>query len=419
MLRAIGRASGIAFATFFAQAVFATETRLIGQSASQTAIPYPGIGLPEAGAALLVLLPVSIALQILLRLARDPEQLGPEDAVAQRQFWGNFAGLVAAGSAFVALCAFVVAFIATGSGTTLDLNQLFGVPIGAIVAMLLSADAAASAERESDRLQLAGAYRDAEIRALEHAAAQVGEKEHEHPRRRLIRWASIALLLSLALAGLLSWLLLRDGRAITLFTVMASILTLFVALALPRAATAVLRGKPLDIMMQILPPALILLLFGLQLTAYSFTLIPRSSWNEPWAYLPGIAYGLLIFLPIVLVSVLLTTRVPRMKFAAPLLDYSRSTLESTAERLRKKEPKRPEFETWEIFAWSSICTCLLPFVSFPLAGGATFHRARSANRPRRLFLRMWICIAVVAALEIAALLLLPLYATSMGWLGAP
>ncbi|MBF0817824.1 hypothetical protein, partial [Microbacterium paludicola] len=56
-----------------------------------------------------------------------------------------------------------------------------------------------------------------------------------------------------------------------------------------------------------------------------------------------------------------------------------------------------------------------PFVSLPLAAAATFHRARSTKPRPRLLAGMWICVAVFAVLEAAALLLLPVYAVALGW----
>ncbi|WCM55672.1 hypothetical protein JRG78_12330 [Microbacterium sp. EF45047] len=86
-------------------------------------------------------------------MPRDRESTEPEDAVAQRQFWGRVAAIVALASAFVALSAFANAFVASIPGA-LDVVRLFGVPAGATLAMLIAADAATLAETQAERLSL-------------------------------------------------------------------------------------------------------------------------------------------------------------------------------------------------------------------------------------------------------------------------
>ncbi|MGV8882567.1 MAG: hypothetical protein ACOH19_10465 [Rhodoglobus sp.] len=415
MLRTVGPALAIAFVAFIVQSAVAAGSQLAGDTANRTVILYPGLGISEAGSALLVLLPVSIALQILLRLPRDSEQLKPEDAIAQRQFWGSVAALVAAGSAFVGMGTFFASFLASVGGSTLNPNELFGAPMGAFVALMFAADAAATAQRENEKLELASAYRRVEFRAIATARGRVRGKFRDHPRRSLITWTSATLVLSVAATSALTWWLLQNDRATVLFGAVALMVTLFGAIALPRAVIAVLRGKPLDFIMQTLPPALVILVFALQLTAFAFPLIPQPALNEPWAYVPGIAYGLLLFLPVILVVTVLTVRSPWSRFAAPMLDYSRSSLRAAAIRLCSKDQDPRELKTWEIFAWAAIGASVVPFVSLPLAAAATLHRARSTKPPSRLFRGMWICTAMIAALEIVALLFLPVYAAALGW----
>lgn len=414
MLRTVGIAIGVAFALLGGQAVIAGATHLGSPGFSGATVPYPGIALSAAAAALAVLLPSSIALQILLRLPRDPDQLARGDAVAQRQFWGSVAGLVSAGAAFVAIGAFIDGFIATMNGPTLDLNRLFGIPLGSAIAVAFAADAAATAQREGQKLRLADAYRGAEITALKIAIARVPGGENETPRRRLVRWEATAILMSTGICTAAAWFIVQDARATAVYAITTIMVSLFAALALPRTAIGALRGRPLEVIMQTLLPGLVIIVYALQLTAFAFTLIDDQ--EEPWAYVPSIAYGLLVFLPVVSFAVAVAVRVPGSSLAAPLLDYARFTMRTTANRLRSRRTERSERETWEIFAYAALGTCLIPIISIPLAAVATLHRPSIKLPRRRLFAVMWILPAAVAAVEIVALLLLPVYSVAFGWL---
>ncbi|MGQ7311063.1 hypothetical protein ACUOFU_05095 [Microbacterium arabinogalactanolyticum] len=419
MLREISRTAGVACAVFFALVVFAVISRLGGEGAGATIVRYPGITRTDAGTAIIFLLPISIALQILLRLPRDPDQLKPDEATAQRQFWGSVAALVSAGSAFVALCAFVDGFIATVHDEVLDLNRLLGVPLGSVVALVIAADAAATAQREGRLLNLDSAYREEQINALEAAAKRATGDSSERPRRRLIIWLGLAVVVSVGVASAVVWFLLRDGRATALFGIIVLIVTFFSAFVLPHAGTDLLRGKLLEIIGQALQPVMVLLVFALQLTGFALSLIPEADQGQPSAYIPAIAYGVLAFLPVILATIMVAAHHPWSRLAPPLFDYAGSALLESARRLREKEPQSRERDTWEVFAWAAILTSMLPAIPLLLALAAKVHRADSPRRRRHLFAAMWVFPIVIAALEVIALLLFPLYATSLGWMTFP
>ncbi|MHA7984834.1 hypothetical protein ACX9R5_03430 [Rathayibacter sp. CAU 1779] len=378
--------------------------------------PYPSITLQDAGAALVVLLTVSIALQALLRLPRDPDRLTPEDAVAHRQFWGGFSSIVATAAAYIALCTFVNGFVTTVSESALDVKGLFGVPLGAVVALLLTSDAAAITQQEARVLRLADAYREKGIAALRIAADRVSGHRSTRPRQRFIWWSCGTGVSAVTLAALAAWSLVPDSNAAFIFASIAVISTATAVIVLPEAATAVLRGKALDLIMLTILPAMMVLIFAVQLIGYALPLVVER--DQPWAYVPAIGFGLLLFVPVVLVPASLS--LPRLwgDRSAPLLDLARKKLEDEADRLRKKETGPRDLETWEVFARAAVWVSPVPIVALPLAAAAALHRTHAEDNNRKWLRAAWICPSVLALVEIAALLLLPVYAVALGWVSA-
>lgn len=418
VLRSIGGSVGVAVLLFSVQAVIALQSSLAPKSQQGPAVPYPSLTLQDSGGALAFLLPASIALQVLLRLARA-QVLSKEAAaaeVAQRQFWGTVAGIVAMAAAFIALGSFADGFVSGLAGSTLDLKRVFGVPLGALIAMLFATDAAALAQQEARALELDTAYRDRECAALDDAAQRVSGVGYRHPRRRFAWQSALVCVCLVFTCAATAFALVQDAPATFVFTCTSLAVTAFTVWVLPGAAVYALRGKPLDMIMQIFPPIAVAGVFASQLIGFALPLVREK--NDPWAYIAPIGYGLLLFAPIMLTPLVLSVPRSRIGRPAPLLDLARKRLTDEARRLRKYQERAAKRPTWAVLAWVAIGASVFPPIGFALAGAAAIHRSRGDAKRSKLFRASWIVPAAFMLVEAGALLFLPVLAVAFGWVSS-
>lgn len=409
--RSAGRATLIGVVLVGVQVLFVGLSALGPADRSSALSLSPATLGPDHGAAALVLLlPASIALQLLLRMPRDQENIEPEDASAHRQFWGRVAAVVAMSSAFVAFSTFLGA-ATTHFPRSLDVVQLFGVPAGAAMTLLIAADAATLADLEAERLSLASSRTGVAVERIEAAIERIPGAIDPHPKRSLL-WRGTVLAVVTIAAG--SWAVQGMLGLVGLtaaYAVFSAVLCLFAVGAAVQAIPSALQARVLDTMMVVLPPALVSVVIALEGSATAMRL---GSGDDVPRYLQGLAYGLLILVPPVMVIGTLVFLRGRRNRSPALLSVARSSLQAQVERMRRvKAPQEPE--PWRAFAVVAMLLSLLPPASFVLAAIAAWSRRSSSDVRRGLIISMWLLTVLVAVLEIAALALLPFYGEWLGW----
>ncbi|MFJ2551847.1 hypothetical protein [Microbacterium sp. NPDC087591] len=409
--RSAGRASLVGMLLVAVQLLFVWLTGLVPDRGTSPLTLSPAtLGLDQGGAALVLLLPASIALQVLLRMPRDHENIEPEDAIAHRQFWGHVAGVVAMSSAFVALSTFLGA-AASRFPETFDVVQVFGVPVGAVMTLLIAADAATLADLEAEKLSLASSRTGAVIARIRTAIDRIPGERDPHPRRSLTLRGGIVTVLTIGAGALLVQAMLDRVGLTAAYVVFAAVLTLFAVGAALQAIPSALQARVLDTMMLLIPPALVSVVVAME---GGVTAMNLGSGDELPRYLVGLAYGFLILVPPGAVIAALILLPGTRKRSPALLATARSALEAQVERLQQVRTKS-EPEPWRVFAVVAILLSPLPPASFVLVVIASWLRRSSDDTPRGLLVAAWVVTALVAALEIAALLLLPIYGEFLGW----
>ncbi len=409
--RTAGRATAVGVLLVGVQMLFVALTGLNPDRGDSSLSLSPAtLRLDHGGAALALLLPASIALQVLLRMPRDHESIEPEDAIAHRQFWGRVAAVVAMSSAFVGLSTFL-----TAAGPhfphDLDVVRLFGVPVGAAMTLLISADAATVADLEAERLSLAPSRAGAAVDRIRSAVSRIPGEIDPTPLRSLMTRGVVLAVVTIA-AG--SWMvhgMLGLVGLTAAYAAFTAVLTLFAVGAAAQAIPSAIQAKVLDTMMVLVPPALVSIVVALEGSATAMRL---GSGDDVPRYLAGLTYGLLILLPPGAIVAALAF-IPGSGGRSPaLLAVARSSLQTQIERLQKvQEPEEPQ--AWRVFAVVAMITSLLPPVSLVLVVIAYWLRRSSSDARRGLIVAAWVITVLVAVLEVAALALLPVYGELLGW----
>lgn len=405
--RAVGLAALVAVLLVGIQILLAWLTATSGAASGQGSpmISPATLSVEQGGTALVLLLPASIALQVLLRMPRDPESTGFEDSVAHRQFWGRVAVVVAMASAFVALSSFLGAMAVNFGAGTLDVVQIFGIPVGAALTLLIAADAAVLADLEAERLSLASSRAEDAVVKIEDAITRIPGKADPHPKRSLVVQSLVVGILVIGAATAGVFLLVRNPGLTAAFAFFATALSLFALGTATQIVPSLLQAKILDALLVLVPPALVTLVVVLEGATSAMPLIAGT---DEQRYLQGLAYGLLITVPpALIVTFLLVPRGPA-RVSPPLFAVARAALEAQIGRLRN-QPARTAAAPWRVLSTLAIITCLVPPVSVVLVIAATWLRKQSGDRRVALLVVAWVFTMVVAGLEIAALATLPLW----------
>lgn len=408
--RWVGRAAVVGLLLVVMQAFLAWMTQ-IDASATRSVLSPVTLAVENGGAALLLLLPVSIALQVLVRMPRDQESIEPGDACAHRQFWGRVAGVVALASAFIAQSTFFHAFVVNAQARTLDVVALFGVPLGAAITLLIAADAATLAEMEAERLSLDAARASVTIQGIEAAIARIPGKEHPRPKRRLIVQASLLGVLTVGTGSWLAHILIGHVGMTVGYAVFSIMLMPFALVTAIQVIPSVLQMRILEVVLLLILPSLISVVMVLE---GATTAMQVRSGPDVQRYLAGIAYGFLICLPSVVAVVALTVPRGDQKASPPVFAIVRAGLKTKAERLQSVVPQADP-EPWRVFAWLAIGMLLLPPVSVTLATTATCLRGKPADARPGLLIWAWASTGLAAILELGAVVLLPFYGAALGW----
>lgn len=417
MLQSIGGALVVAIVLYGAQALIAAlhASDLADESAPR--IPYPEITGPSASTAVTLLVTVAVALQVFLRLPRDPERYSTEDGIAHRQFWGTISSAVALGSALVTVYTAVGAITAIAATGVVDLPRVFGIPFGAVVALVFASDAVSLVADESRSPLVVDARRTAEEEALTAVINKVRRRARKRATHALVGgftvWGLLAVLVCTALTR---WLLGNPGMAGAYLTA-ALVSTTVIFVASGHSAVTALRGRILECLVPCIGAGLVVLLFAMQIALIGFPHVPDP--DEPTAYMRPMAAGLLVGAPGAITVFMFTALPWRKGHEPPMIDHARAVL--IKQRARVKESNKPEErkERWEVVAWASIWLSIVPLVSVFLVDAARRGRREATQTKTLLFTMAWLVPVVVLGVEIAAVLLLPVYGSELGWFTVP
>lgn len=420
--REVLRVAGVALVTAIALYLSFTVVALIssiGTSSSAPSISIPRLEQNGAGAALIVLLPLSVALQVLMRMPRDPEASQLAQSIAQRQFWGNIAATVSVASGFVGLGAFLDEFVSSvARAEAVDFMRVAGVPLGAGAALLIAADAVALAALEARRLNLGRERRHHEIVLRRLARTRILGKAGAHPVAAAIIQGMVVLLLTIVPAAVLVQLQFRHANVTAAFVAAAVILATFAVVTFVQVVRATVMLRMLDAVPALGLFALVCLIYGMQVGVSTLTI--SDGVDNPVDCIPAIVLGLAVPIPAVVVAAVLTSPRRRHLVAAPLLDLTRRRLDKEIYRLNSAQDTPAPRESWEPFAWTAIVLGVLPMAALPAAAIAQLLRRGSALRRKLgLMVAAWLVSALMLVLQIVALLLLPSVGEALGWFTIP
>lgn len=409
--RFVGVAAGALYVIQWFLALISNKT---SASTSTPTIPYPSANLEAAGVAVTLLITAAIAVQVFLRLPRDPERFTKDDAVSQRQFWGPVATLIAVGSAFLVPYVLIDSIISSTSSGTLNLVSTIGIPLVAVLALIFASDAVTIVSEEARKEQLAQKLRQARIDSLRATEEKIYGIARNRPRAALI-WNSVifgSILVSIGTG--VAWMLIEQPLLTFAFAVLSSLCTTGLIIVGAQAIPTILRGRIMEAIFQALLPVLAITLVSLQAITLAMPFV-RSS-PGPEDYIPPIAYGMLVAVPSFATVTLLCTLRIKKDYPAAMLDFARHQLRLLIERYeRETEHHSSDSETWKILSGAAILFSPIPFVAIFLSASATWHRKYSSDRSGGLYIAGWIIPIVVAILEALAMLLVGFYGPKLGW----
>ncbi|WP_433675228.1 hypothetical protein [Microbacterium gorillae] len=376
---------------------------------SENSIDFTWISADSAGAALLALLPISLGLQVLVRMPRDPEALRPAQLIAQRQFWGSIASLVGAGAVFVGMNAISSALQGLGGGHPATLVDLLGVPIGALITLVLAVDASAIADIDAQRFDLYRERRAQQILLARLQRARIRGRHREHPMRALW-WQGCSV------AGVaVSILSVAAGYAADQFAtgLLYAIAATFVVIAFfgssPDLGRAIVSLKALDVLSLLVLPMLLSVFLGA-------TVAVGAVQSAPNAISQALLVGLAVPLPAIIAVLSVAIPRPDHRYTAPLLDVAWVKLGETVKRLEEWNDAPRQRVPWISFAWSAALLAPFAVVSVPLAVAAGIARrhARKAQ-PRGPLITAWVLVIACVLAEVVLCVLVPIIWSGQGW----
>lgn len=409
------RFTGVAAGLLYSMQWFLAMISNISTAESTTPkIPYPSANIEAAGVAVTLLITSAIAVQVFLRLPRDPERFTREDAVEHHQFWGPIATLIAVGSAFLIPYVIVDALISSVETGVLNLGQALGIPLVAVIALIFASDAVTIISEEARREDLVQKIREMKIRSLTQARGRIAGNQRKHPTAALV-WHS--LLVGSALVGAATWAawsLMHQPVLTFTFAVLSLISTAGMVLVCTQSIPTVIRGRILESIFQLLLPALAIVIVSMQSIVLALPYITDPT--KPESYIPALAYGLLVAVPpFVTVAILAVLKFPR-NHTAPLMDFARNQLTILIGRYKKDNAgPPPEGATWKLLSGSAIILSLVPFVALFLSAGAIWHRSHSSKGSKILFVAGWLFPVLGAIAETLAVLFIAYYGPEFGW----
>ncbi|WP_169252581.1 hypothetical protein [Brevibacterium sp. 'Marine'] len=409
--RFVGVAAGTLYAIQWFLALISNKT---SASTSTPTIPYPSANLEAAGVAVTLLITAAVAVQVFLRLPRDPERFTKDDAVSQRQFWGPVATLIAVGSAFLVPYVLIDSIVSSTSSGTLNLASAIGIPLVAVLALIFASDAVTIVSEEARKERLAQKLRQARIDSLRATEVKIHGMARNRPRAALILNSIIFGSLLVAVGTGVAWMLIEQRLLTFAFAVLSSLCTTGLIIVSTQAIPTILRGRVMEAIFQVLLPVLAITLVSIQSIILALPFVRSSAGPED--YIPPIAYGMLVAVPsFATVTLLCTLRIKR-DYPAAMLDFARTQIRLLRERYeREKEHHRSDSETWRILAGSAILFSPIPFVALFLSASATWHRKYSSDRSGGLHIAGWVIPILVAIVEALALLLVAFYGPKIGW----
>src|SRR5699024_7025848 len=172
------------------------------ETSSTPRISYPSANIDATVVAVTLLITAAIAVQVFLRLPRDPERFSKEDAVSQRQFWGPVAILIAIGSAFLIPLVVVDAIITSADSGVLNMAEAIGIPLVAVLALVFASDATTIVAEEGKQQYFVQLQTKAKILELRKTAGRIKGKPRKGSTRALIGYS---ILIGSILVGLGTW----------------------------------------------------------------------------------------------------------------------------------------------------------------------------------------------------------------------
>lgn len=416
--REVLRLTGISLVTaillFLSFALFAVLSSLDVSSTAPT-MSVPQVGVDRAGAALIVLLPLAIALQVLMRMPRDPEMMHAAESAAHRQFWGHIAAVVAMASGFVGIGSFLHELMSfAASDQPLDFLRLAGVPLGAAASLLIAADAATLSNFDARRLNLRGARRAQQIAVRRVARMRILGTGREHPAGATAFQGIVATAATIVPLSLLVQNHFGKTNITAMFAAAAVILVAFAWYTFGQVLRSTVMLRMLDAIVTLGFVALVFLIYGMQVVAGVLTSL--GTMNSVEEYIPVVALGLATPLPALVVIAVLTLPRGARRRTAPLLDMTRRRLGKEIERISTSKDESERRRTWTPFAWTAIVLCLLPLAALPAAVIAqSLRRGDQEADKRGLMVTAWAAPLLALMSEIAAVMLLPMVGEALGW----
>lgn len=236
MLGVIRLAVGIAATLYAMQFIFASIAKYGSAVSTQPRIPFPQIGTDAANASVMLLITAAVALQVFLRLPRDPERFTPDAGIAHRQFWGPIGLIVATGAALIALYSGLEGLALSTKTGEIDFGRILGIPVAATLALLFAADAASLSAEESRKSRIVEQRRLAQIAELETIISRIPGKEAKRPRRTLVLWSMALVAVTGSVSTWASMALLRTPEIIAPYAFAA---TMSAAILIPTCTAAI------------------------------------------------------------------------------------------------------------------------------------------------------------------------------------
>lgn len=361
------------------------------------------------------LIPLAIALQVLPRLSRDPETTAAVDAIAQRQFWGGVSAILALVAAVVTLSTLIHEVVLGLRSMTIDVVELLIVFCVGAAAMFLSADAAVLARSEADRLRLAAARRAKEVRQLESAAERIHGRQVRYPVVALVTQGIAIGLVAIGLGMLAPWWLTGYFPLALAYAFIAAVLLLVVLCIGEQVVRSAVLGEILTCAAG--AAAIALILFVYMASSGAAFLPTMAALIEPVAdaYVASMAFGVLTGAPALITLAFVTVPRGPKRTMAPMLALIRLKLRKQIKRLECPHEPTPTAAPWRALAWAAIVMCIVPVAGLLVAMLATWQRRDSTDQRRALLAWAWTAPALLLLLQLAALMLLPIYGVALGW----
>lgn len=407
----VGIAAG---ALYLMQWFLAFVSSKTSESSSTPRIPYPSANIDATQVAVTLLITAAIAVQVFLRLPRDSERFTREDAVSQRQFWGPIAILIAIASAFLIPLVAVDAILSSADSGVLNTAEAIGIPLVAVLALIFASDAATIVAEEGKQEYFVQLQTKAKISELRKTAGWIKGKSRKRPTWALVGYSISIGSILVGLGTWAAWGLTEQQLLIIAYAVLSSLCTAGMVIVSAQSVPAILRGRILDSIFQVLLPVLAIVLVSLQSMILALPYIGTP--KDPAAYIPPLSYGVMITIPpFATVALLAAIKLPGGR-SAPLMDFARNQIEKLIEKYEQvQSTHRSDNEMWRVLSGAAILLSPIPFLSIFLSAGATWHRRHSPHQSKPLLIAGWAFSIFFAVAETLAMIFIAFYGPHLGW----